>query len=787
MSSPARGFAGRRPAFALAIASLALVGGGALLSSPSPATPAPNVPTLPPAAAPAADGAGALPTALDPIFLEIATVARERGFAAARARLEPLAAADDGERARFAALYLGLLAHANEDPALAVERLRAAVGPRELDDWRLYVLADSTAARRDAAGATRALELLIESHPDSPLRPDAIVRLAALAAERGDAATTQSRILRARAERLPRARAIELELLAWKVATASGNAEAMRAAARRLLVLDPLEASKLRVVDAVAASGGGSDWRLWLSAEELVARAEALLEVDLPAGAQTTLAAVPVAARDLAWHRLEARTLVASGRAAEGYARLASLAPLAADDPALEAAIEDERARAAAVAAEPTRGRPVTFDERATWRRLERERLLAVVRLAAVAPERERPALRRLAASYLEDSRRPEAVAALRQLSALDPADSSMARPLWELGWRSYRAGGTSGNRDAVSTWDDLAALYPASSWARGGIYWTARALERQGDRDGARARFLALAAAATPDFYARQAALRLAGATATAPEAPLQERWPEDRELARARRLTDLALDGLATRELELVGERAEPRAKAALTALAFARAGDRRASLRQLKRAFPQLGTAAQGSAPPEAFALYYPLDYRLAISRAAAAEGLPPSLVFGMVHQESGFDATATSHAGARGLMQLMPATGREVAEEARPAVLVGAALRARLQPAARHQLLPPHAGAVRRQRGARARRLQRRTGPDLAALGGGGLERRARPFPRGARARGASQLRQTHRRPGGELPESLSRPRLTLRRRCGEPSGPGAHGPRPTPGP
>lgn len=658
----------RRSPLVLAIPALALVDGGAVVSSPAP--------VAPPVAGPAPIAAIAAPADVAPVFLEIGRLARERGFGAARARLEAIADATEPARAghsddaAFAATYLGLLAHAHDDPALARDRLRsvpaataqrAQPGPRALDDWRLYVLADSAAALGARDEAERALDELLARHPDSPLRPGAIVRRAELAVERGDAAAARARVVAARAERLPRERAVALEWLGWRLAVERRDAAAMRDAARRLLVLDPLEASRRRVVDELAARGGDADWRLWLSPAELVERAAALLEIELPAGALTTLAAVPPGARGFDWRLLEARALVAAGRGAES---LASLASLAAPTDAAAAALEAARARSAAAAAERSR----TAVERADWRRLEREYLLAVVRLApAAAPELEAPALRRLASSYLDEERRAEAVAALRQLAALDPTDSALARPLWELGWRSYRAGGAGSARAAIAAWSDLAATYPRSSWARAGTYWSARAHERLGEREVARARYLALSAAGTPDFYARQAALRLAGAVATAAEAPAPERWPEDPTLARAQRLSDLALDGLAATELELVGGRAETRALAALSGLSAARAGDRRASLRHLKRAFPQLGTALQASAPTEAFALYYPLDYRVAIARAAAAERLEPNLIFGMVHQESGFDAAATSHAGARGLMQLMPATGNEVARK------------------------------------------------------------------------------------------------------------------------
>jgi soluble lytic murein transglycosylase len=49
---------------------------------------------------------------------------------------------------------------------------------------------------------------------------------------------------------------------------------------------------------------------------------------------------------------------------------------------------------------------------------------------------------------------------------------------------------------------------------------------------------------------------------------------------------------------------------------------------------------------------------------IRDAAAAAGVPPAIVKAVIHAESAFDTRAISRAGAMGLMQLMPATAREV---------------------------------------------------------------------------------------------------------------------------
>jgi soluble lytic murein transglycosylase len=59
-----------------------------------------------------------------------------------------------------------------------------------------------------------------------------------------------------------------------------------------------------------------------------------------------------------------------------------------------------------------------------------------------------------------------------------------------------------------------------------------------------------------------------------------------------------------------------------------------------------------------------IVFPLPHRDALVREARARGLDPFFVAGLIRQESMFDAAISSPAGAVGLMQLMPATAREV---------------------------------------------------------------------------------------------------------------------------
>lgn len=60
-----------------------------------------------------------------------------------------------------------------------------------------------------------------------------------------------------------------------------------------------------------------------------------------------------------------------------------------------------------------------------------------------------------------------------------------------------------------------------------------------------------------------------------------------------------------------------------------------------------------------------LRFPLQYLTQIQDNAAAQQLDPALIFGLIRQESAFDEQAASPAGAKGLMQLMPKTGEQIA--------------------------------------------------------------------------------------------------------------------------
>ncbi|HEX3129231.1 MAG TPA: lytic transglycosylase domain-containing protein [Thermoanaerobaculia bacterium] len=603
------------------------------------------------------------PSVATGLYAQAARALRQRNLQEARQLLDEVAESHPKEAARVE-LVEGFYAAEAGKADLAQELLAKAADPdHELEDWRLMLLAESSLKNddTDAAGiAVGALDHLLASCPDSSLRPQAYLQAARLAYDEGDERRTLSLIQDARREGVSGKAAVELENLAWKTGQAIDDDQVSREAGRRLLAEAPLTAGALGVADTFRAMDGDLDWNRILSAGEVKQRARSFLSVERLSAALDTLDNVPQAQRDFEWHLLRARVLIESGQPKDALSALDTAPAHTRED---RASVEWERAVATArLAARGDRG------DRRSQLESSHEHLAEAVRLGGES-QLSRDTLEGLYDDFLDAGLVPQAVDVLKTLRRVDPGDSTGARDLWERGWTAYR-------RDdfetAVTLWADLAEVYPEHGDAQRGRYWQARALEKLGRPGDARRIYSGMIASSdTSDFYGRRAMARLGETPVSAEFAEIQlaqaseSKFPSDPRLERAKLLTDLGLDELARREMELMEDEANPRDLLALRALVLGREGKRRESIALLREAFPALGGPQQSTVPEEILRAYYPMDYQETIVAAARANGLPPSLVAGIIRQESAFDPRATSPVGARGLMQLMPPTAREMA--------------------------------------------------------------------------------------------------------------------------
>ena len=295
----------------------------------------------------------------------------------------------------------------------------------------------------------------------------------------------------------------------------------------------------------------------------------------------------------------------------------------------------------------------------------EKEKAAAGVRLAALDALLGRPLSdedrRRLLEGGVrlawKSARADDARRLLVPLLALDPTTDAGAAEWFAGAWARYTSGDFAG---AARLFDEQIPAYRGAFLRRRATYWSARAHEKAGDTSTAKALYAGLVPGIVPDLYGRWAAAALGVTLPAAPPAITHEKDEAPGEAALpSRELLLCGFPGLAEDEAESEGSLDPLFAGRAASAR-----GDYRRASAVLKRRYPELGTPEEGGVPAEARAAYYPLAHADRIGEAARAAGVPASLLFGLIRQESVFTEDAKSRAGALGLMQVMPSTGRSL---------------------------------------------------------------------------------------------------------------------------
>lgn len=190
--------------------------------------------------------------------------------------------------------------------------------------------------------------------------------------------------------------------------------------------------------------------------------------------------------------------------------------------------------------------------------------------------------------------------------------------------------------------------------------YWIGRAELARNRAFEARAIFTALLERGPENYYALRSAARLD----TLPwKLPAAGSIPEDGQvpgLRRADLLAQLGLEFEAGLELDAVAAAATSRAEIIAAGHGFL-AHDHPSRA----RAMGQRLAAMSGPRDGDTWRLLYVLPYERELRGSAAAAGLDPWLVAAVIRQESAFEPRARSAADARGLMQLLPGSGRDLA--------------------------------------------------------------------------------------------------------------------------
>ncbi|MDZ7638346.1 MAG: transglycosylase SLT domain-containing protein [Bryobacterales bacterium] len=262
------------------------------------------------------------------------------------------------------------------------------------------------------------------------------------------------------------------------------------------------------------------------------------------------------------------------------------------------------------------------------------------------------------------------------------PQDPESAYCHWKVAWAAYLA------RDgkAAALLDDHVARYPHSDKYAAALLFLGRLAESRGSLPAARSYYEELLTVEPLSHYAELAQENLGGRRLRAINADpllaaklvglrgkeLREDFsklsatPEtSRRLKRASLLSRVAMTDWVDLELRSYEtDRGQRQLLAMDLAAAYAKDGDHFRALRTMKSMAPGYFRLRIEQAPREFWQLLFPMPYATPLAKYAPARGLDPHLVAGLIRQESEFKADAVSRAKARGLMQVLPTTGRSL---------------------------------------------------------------------------------------------------------------------------
>ncbi|HEX2833916.1 MAG TPA: transglycosylase SLT domain-containing protein [Thermoanaerobaculia bacterium] len=253
-------------------------------------------------------------------------------------------------------------------------------------------------------------------------------------------------------------------------------------------------------------------------------------------------------------------------------------------------------------------------------------------------------------------------------------AAGSDGENLWNLGW-TYTLWGK--DAEALKTYDRYIRSYPDGDWKTNSLFWSAKTLERLGrpDERNAKARqivdeypfsyYAYRAKELWPEIASMSSSSMAATSANSFPDIEAELLKVDDPRFAIVDELLEIGLHRAAAREMKVVAAKyADNPGVQFLLADVYVRGGEPFKANGVLQRQFRPFIRHGGTNIPPRFWQILYPLAYWETIQSEAARRNLDPYLVASIIRQESGFEPTTVSNAGAVGLMQIMPAEASRI---------------------------------------------------------------------------------------------------------------------------
>ncbi len=276
---------------------------------------------------------------------------------------------------------------------------------------------------------------------------------------------------------------------------------------------------------------------------------------------------------------------------------------------------------------------------------------------------------------YEERKNFPEALKNYRTALEKYPNKSYAQWAGWRLGWVHYLDGKF---EEAFNKFQDAATRFPDKSFIEYNLYWSAKSAEKLNKKDVARDLYAKVAEHYPYTFHGIRAKDRLL-ALGVKLETPQQKPSSKEESLQlgrplserekfhhiRANELAALGLTKEARSEIKALQKTVQKNLTGVLWLSQLYHQAQGYAESLRLLYLYKDFATKSKEKNLSSKFwKHFFPLAYEETVLAYAKPRKVDPFFVNSIIRQESLFDSQALSPAGARGLMQIMPATGKNL---------------------------------------------------------------------------------------------------------------------------
>jgi soluble lytic murein transglycosylase len=276
------------------------------------------------------------------------------------------------------------------------------------------------------------------------------------------------------------------------------------------------------------------------------------------------------------------------------------------------------------------------------------------------------------------------------------PGGDKISDAYWELGWIQFKGGDYN---SAKNTFQGMNVKFKGSSVGEEAIFWEARCLQKLGENDAAANIYREIIDSKTYTYYtfASQRSLKSMGVEYDIPKID-NTVYPDNPKIAtllpeiyqdieninvsgsgssqdgkfthidKAKELLSLEFYSSAAKEIEAgSGELEQDYLRILEISTLYFKAKDYLNSQKLIAKYFSKLKSNLNNPYKDYVYYLLYPYGFKEYIDKYSAEFNVDPLFVLAVIREESRFQPDAGSYAGALGLMQIIPKTGKGIASQ------------------------------------------------------------------------------------------------------------------------